>query len=174
LSDEKRQEEERVARELIARYRDVVYRQARALAGRAGIADEIFQDAFVRAFRWVRKNPSVDLDRLEGFVRHCTKLAAIDLHRKQRRYPLLSENAERLAVVSPEGKIAARIDIQNAISQLPEKERAVTELTLEGFGEQEIAHVLGLSANYVYVLTYRAKAIMRRFLSGEKPAGADE
>jgi RNA polymerase sigma factor (sigma-70 family) len=173
LSEEERLDE-RVARELIARYKETIYRQARALAGQTGIEDEIFQDTFVRAFRWIRKNPAADLDRLDGFLRHCARLAALDLHRKQRRVPPSGVDVENLTVGSPEGGIAAHIDIQNAISQLPEKERAVTTLTLEGFSEQEIARALGISAGYVYVLMYRAKARMRRWLAGEKPAGGEE
>jgi RNA polymerase sigma-70 factor (ECF subfamily) len=171
VTDEERQLDERLAAELIERYQKRVYRLARRLAAGGGIEDDIFQNAFVRAFRWIRKNPSVDLSNLEGFLVRCTRLAAIDLHRQKSRAAEVPLDAETAADMPGESRLIARVDLERSIAELPEKQRSVVTLTLEGFTEREIATVLGISPRYAGVLMVRGRASLRTLLMDKRQPG---
>jgi RNA polymerase sigma-70 factor (ECF subfamily) len=171
VTEEERQLDERLAAELIERYQRRVYRLARRLAAGGGIEDDIFQNAFVRAFRWIRKNPAVDLSNLEGFMLRCTRLAAIDLHRQKSRTAEVQLDVEPAVEAPGESRLIARLDLERSIAELPEKQRSVVALTLEGFTEREIAAILGISLRYAGVLMVRGRASLRTLLKGTGQPG---
>src|SRR5262245_29122152 len=76
-----------VVAELVTRYQGLVYNQAlRISRGNHALADEVFQETFLRLFTWLRDRPAGPT--LHTFPRLLTvfsKRAAIDLMRKEKR-----------------------------------------------------------------------------------------
>jgi RNA polymerase sigma factor (sigma-70 family) len=160
-----KQREEHVAVELIRLYKQPIYRLSQWLAAGTGIEDDIFQNAFVRAFRWIRANPTADIGALEGFLRRCARLAAIDLQRQNGRLHEIHAEVEHLAVGGGEASLIAHLDLERFVGTLPEKQRSAVLLTLEGFSENEIAAILGISTTYAGVLMSRGRANLRAMMT---------
>lgn len=158
-----------MAARLVERYKRPIYRLAKRLSAGTGIEDDIFQNAFVRAFGWVLRHPQADLEALEGFVLHCARLAAIDLLRHRSHLREAPEKADATGNFQPESSLISQLDLARLIANLPEQQRSVVELSLEGFFEREIGALLGISPMYAGVLKHRGIAGMRASLAGKQP-----
>ena len=101
----------------------------------------------------------------------CARLAAIDLHRQKNRAAEIPLDVEPAADVPGESRLIASLDLERSIAELPQKQRSVVELTLEGFTEREIAAILGISLRYAGVLMVRGRASLRTLLTGKGQPG---
>jgi RNA polymerase sigma-70 factor (ECF subfamily) len=165
---------------LMRRHNQRLFRLARAVVRDDREAEDVVQEAYVRAF--------THLDQFEGRARFATWLSRIALHealarvRRGRRFAALpeEETLSDLPVTArsgPEDRAANRelaVALAAAVDALPESHRAVFVLReVEGLSTAETAEVLGLSQPNVKVRLHRARAALRadleRRLGGEVP-----
>lgn len=165
---------------LMRRHNQRLFRLARAVVRDDREAEDVVQEAYVRAF--------THLDRFEGRARFATWLSRIALHealarvRRGRRFAALGEEETVSDLPAslkpgPEERAANRELAQAlaaAVDALPESHRAVFVLReVEGLSTAETAEVLALSEPNVKVRLHRARAALRadleRRLGGEVP-----
>jgi len=134
----------------------------RLCAGEQSDAEEILQEAWVRAaqslasFRW----SSSLRTWLSGIVVNGWRE-----HARARRRDVLLEDEP--AAAGHEVPLAARIDLAQAVGDLPDGFRAVLVLhDVEGFTHEEIGRLLGIEAGTSKSQLARAREALRRRLGG--------
>jgi RNA polymerase sigma-70 factor, ECF subfamily len=163
---------------LMRRHNQRLYRLARAVVRDDREAEDVVQEAYVRAF--------AHRDQFAGRALFSTWLSRIALHealarvRRGRRFAALPEEetlSDLPARPGPEDRAANRelaAALAAAVDSLPESHRAVFVLRhVEGLSTAETAEVLGLTQPNVKVRLHRARASLRaeleRRLGGEVP-----
>ncbi|MBP7149578.1 MAG: RNA polymerase sigma factor [Acidobacteria bacterium] len=155
---------------LMRRYNQRLFRAARAVLRDDAEAEDVLQEAWVRAF--------AALGRFEGRASVGTWLVRIALHeafarrrRRQRFVALGTEDDMGLETTpgdSPEARASTRelrAALAGAIDALPEGLRVAFVLReVEGLSTAETAEALGLSPDNVKVRLHRARAALRRGL----------
>jgi RNA polymerase sigma-70 factor (ECF subfamily) len=150
--------------ELVRRHQGRVYRLVRTLVGDAAEAEDLAQEAFVRAFR--------SIGRFRGDAAFATwlhRLAVNVVHdhrvRQARRWWLWT--ATPIDPAAPVDETLARRQlIERALASLPEDLRvAVTLRDLEGLDYREIASVLGVPIGTVESRIFRARQRLRPLLA---------
>ena len=158
--------------QLMRRYNQRVYRTARAVLRNDTEAEDVTQEAWLRAF--------AHLDQFQGRARFSTWVTRIALHEawtrarraKKREEPTMdsdvnlpedssrSENPERGASEREE-----RSFIESAVESLPDAYRLVFVLReIEGLSTAETAESLQITEDVVKTRLYRARAMLRREL----------
>ena len=142
-------------------------RYARALTRNADIADDLVQDTLVRALR------SEHLFH-GGEVRSWLYTILSNLNRNRlrslARRPALSplEDNDAPDAAGPE---AGGRDIERALATLVDDQRtALLLVVLEGLSYREVAEVQGVPIGTVMSRLARARAQIKSFLDGERPA----
>lgn len=140
-----------------------IYAVSLRMVADAALAEELTQEAFVRAWR--------KLDSFRGgsaFATWLHRLAVnlvLDRLRSRRRRRQLDEQAvppPRPAAADP----AAELDLERAIARLPPRARTVFVLyDVEGYRHQEIAEMLGLSVGATKAHLHRARRRLREELA---------
>jgi len=156
---------------LYNKYRLRLYRAALAITCDRGTAEEILQDAFVRAY--------VALDRVDASASLSPWLHRIVVNlshnwtKRKRRYPVPLEEVLACLVESgpacpedaAEGSELRQI-IRDALASLTFKRRVVIVLYyLQGFSMQEIAYILGCPVGTVKSRLHYASKALRAKLS---------
>lgn len=160
---------------LMRRYNRRVYRTARAVVRDDAEAEDIAQEAYVRAYQ--------HLDQFQGRSSFATWLTSIAFHEalarvrkrsRQQEIDAMDESSRdslpQLAVRdgSPEQSASASeisILLESSIDSLPDKYRQVFVLRdVEEMSTTEAAECLGISEENVKVRLHRARALMRREL----------
>ncbi|HET9409399.1 MAG TPA: RNA polymerase sigma factor [Candidatus Sulfotelmatobacter sp.] len=171
---------------IMRRYNQRLYRMARAILRDDGEAEDVMQDAYVRAYQ--------HLSEFEGRAKFATWLTRIAVNealgrvrRRTRFQPLETpdESGENLmstaesTTPSPERSAYDRELgglLEQAVLQLPEDYRIVfTMREVEEMNTAETAECLGLTEENVKVRLHRARAMLRRELYeqvGAATAGA--
>jgi RNA polymerase sigma-70 factor (ECF subfamily) len=152
---------------LMRRHNQSLFRILRGVADRAGDAEELLQDAWVKAFQ--------HLATFRGEARFSTWVARIAIHeagaraRRGRRFEALSPVVEE-ALRAPRGEeplhraetSELRRLLEEAIDGLSPALRAVLVLRdVEGLSTAETAAALDLSAEAVKVRLHRARTALR-------------
>lgn len=155
--------------ELIRRHQGKVRGLLLRLAGDRTLADDLAQEAFLRAYR--------GLAGFEGRARFSTWLYRIAYnvylnHRARTKvHAALPENFEN-GTAAPESALSQsrsdlRRDLEAAIGALPERYRAVIMLYyLEDVSYPEIAEILDLPLGTVKTHLHRAKRLLRTHMHG--------
>jgi RNA polymerase sigma-70 factor (ECF subfamily) len=154
---------------LVQRYQRPVYRLAYRLLMHHADAEDVVQETFLRAYRYL---PSFDPQR--SFRRWLYAIAVRECHRLQRgrgRLPVveLDESLPDPAwASSPEQVYAQRelgAEIQRALLTLSWHQRTALILSaVEGLPSAEVAEVLGCSAPTARIHLFRARKNLRRAL----------
>jgi RNA polymerase sigma-70 factor (ECF subfamily) len=142
-------------------------RYARALTRNADIADDLVQDTLVRALR------SEHLFH-GGEIRSWLYTILTNLNRNRlrslARRPVLSPIDDNDAPDMP-GPEAGGRDIERALASLVEDQRSALMLVvLEGLSYREVAEIQGVPIGTVMSRLARARAQIKSFLDGERPA----
>ncbi|MDO8106297.1 sigma-70 family RNA polymerase sigma factor [Isoptericola sp. b441] len=130
-------------------------------------ADDAVQDAFSRVFSAVRGGGGPDV-AFRAYLFTVLRRVALDRIESVRRTEPTDDDAafEGIAVASSEEPALEGFErgvVSQAYSSLPERWQAVLWYTeVEGLSAQEIAPVLGLTANGVAALAYRAREGLRQ------------
>ncbi len=162
---------------LVERYKDLVHDMVYRMIGDAVRAEDIAQDAFVKAY--------LSLRDFRGESRFSTWLCRIamnrckDMLRRARREILMPggpEGEPHASYVPDEGETpAATLErrerealIQRALARLPVKYReAVVLHHMEGMDFKEVGVLLGIAAGAAKVRTFRGREMLRRLLERE-------
>ncbi len=168
-------------------FRPAAQRFARRLLGHVHDAEEAVQDAFVRLLQ--APDQFEGRSSLRTYVLAAVRNACVDCWRRR------STKSGRLHEVNPDttaffrrlpqGSRFAGVSTQMqrresqeivraAIETLPEQQRACMVLRdLEGLAYREVAEVLGITANHVGVLLYKARTRLRTVIEEGDFLGGD-
>lgn len=167
---------------LVRRYNQRLYRVALGILGNDAEAEDVMQDAYVRAY--------THLAQFAGEARFSTWLTRIAVYealaraRRRRRaveMDAMPDRAKETLTISteqnPEERAIGR-DLQSvletAIQALPEAYRVVVLLRdVEGLNTAEAAGCLGLSEPLVKVRLHRGRAMLRRDLAARAHGALD-
>src|SRR4029453_9398124 len=150
---------------IMRRYNQRIYRAVRAITGNDGEAEDVMQDAYVRAY--------AHLDQYAGRASFATWLTRIAVHealarrRRWERFVDLDDVMPTLVFPGrgPEQRATARelrARRQEAIDELPPGFRAVFVLReVEGLSTAETAESLGIPAETVKTRLHRARSLLR-------------
>ena len=165
---------------LVDRYRDAVYSVALRYMRRPDLADDVTQDAFLRAY------DALDTFRNEegrGFKSWLLRIAsnrALDVLRYEGRRPASSLDAAleseesnwEPAESSEEGparlseQAALRQYLESALGDLPDDQRlAVILFDIEGYSYEEIAEISGVAVGTVKSRLHRGRTRLRDILN---------
>ena len=165
---------------IMRRYNQRLYRVSRSILGNDGEAEDVTQDAYVRAY--------THLDQFDGRARFATWLTKIAVYealaRLRRRQRLVAIDATseltgesmylESKAPSPEQEVLThtmKIILEAAVDRLPETYRSVFMLReVEGMSTAETAECLSLSEEAVKVRLHRARALMRKHIYAETGA----
>jgi RNA polymerase sigma-70 factor (ECF subfamily) len=160
---------------VMRRHNQRLYRVARAILRNDGEAEDVMQDAYVRAYE--------HLDQFAGRAKFSTWLTRIAVHealarqRRGNRYQELAPMSEQegnpmdtLASLAPDPEQQASTSevrrlLEEAIENLPDDYRTIFVLRdMEEMTTTEAADVLEISEANVKVRLYRARALLRKSL----------
>ena len=159
---------------IMRRYNQRLYRVARAILRNDGEAEDVMQDAYVRAYE--------HLDQFAGKAAFSTWLTRIAVHEalarkrrmgRQEELDALQMNGDSMGILkssapSPEAETAqlqARQLLETAIDALPEAYRAVVVMReVEELSVAETAETLGVSEAVIKTRLHRAHAMLRKEL----------
>jgi len=163
---------------LMRRYNQRLYRITRAIVGDAGEAEDVTQDAYVRAFE--------HLEQFAGRARFSTWLTRIAVHeasarrRRRGRQTSIEEGIPTLAsaAAGPEQRAADHElgqVIETALDALPEVYSSVFMLReVEGLSTAETAACLDINAETVKTRLHRARALLRNHITARMGAVVKE
>jgi len=154
--------------ELYRRHRDRIYGLLWRLAGGdAALAEDLLQEAFVRAWR--------KLDSFRGDSRFATWLHRLSANvaltdrrtrvRTAGRETPLDDTIERVATGERDVPAPEQMDLEAAIAALPERARAVLVLyDIEGYSHAEVAELTGMAIGSSKAQLHRARRLVREDL----------
>jgi RNA polymerase sigma-70 factor, ECF subfamily len=149
-----------------------LYRLAARIMADGGEAEDVLQDAYMRAF------DALSAGRFDGRAGIATWLYrivantamdALRARRRRKRTALVDDVAD--APVDDEGRLAARAalhELRGFLEDLPADQRTALVLKeLEGLSSSEAAEVMGCSVGAVEQRLVRARATLRRRSDGD-------
>jgi RNA polymerase sigma-70 factor (ECF subfamily) len=157
--------------QLMRRHNTRVYRAARAILRDESEAEDVMQDAFVRAYEHLRQ--------FEGRARFSTWLTRIAVNealarlKRGKRLTSLDSEVEEPAMAtqassSPEQQVSdaeARSSLEAAVAKLPDEFRTVFVLrAVEGMSGAETAECLGIPEETVKTRLHRARGRLQQML----------
>jgi RNA polymerase sigma-70 factor (ECF subfamily) len=164
--------------ELMRRHNTRVYRAARAIVRDDAEAEDVMQDAWVRAYE--------HLAEFEGRARFSTWLTRIAVHealarvRRSKRLTALDDQAQEAAMTTPidasPEQQASDVEmlgvIERAVTALPDDFRSVFVLrAVEGMSGAETAECLGIAEETVKTRLHRARARIQEQLQKDVESG---
>jgi RNA polymerase sigma-70 factor, ECF subfamily len=163
--------EQRLFEALMRRHNPQVYRAARSILHDDGEAEDVMQDAYVRAYEHLRE--------FEGRSRFSTWVTRIAVHealaraRRNKRHDTFDAAEEgpsmpAAPVASPEQQTSdgeMRLLLEKAVGALPEEFRSVFVLrAVQGMNGAEVADCLGIEEATVKTRLFRARGRLRDLL----------
>lgn len=145
---------------------DKVYRLCLAYTGHAQDAEDLRQESLYRAYKAFHlfENQS----SFDTWMYRITVNCCLSWIKRQKKNTLIAEDAAtaielQLDQAATDDQQPAEIDALLAcIHQLNEVNRLIVGLTLEGYKQQEIAQVLGMSHSAISVRFHRIKEILKK------------
>jgi RNA polymerase sigma-70 factor (ECF subfamily) len=163
---------------LMRRHNERVYRAARAILRNEAEAEDVMQDAYVRAYEHLKD--------FAGRARFSTWLTRIAVHealarvRRSKRFDSLEEHTEERSMSTNAGEspeqqasdVEMRALLEKAVDALPDEFRAVFVLrAVEGLSGAEVAECLGIGEETVKTRLFRARGRLQEMLvSSIEPA----
>jgi RNA polymerase sigma-70 factor, ECF subfamily len=160
---------------IMRRHNQLLYRVARAILRNDSEAEDVMQDAYVRAYE--------HLDQFAGRAKFSTWLTRIAVHealarqRRENRYQELEPMSERegdpmdrFASLAPDPEQQAsnsevRRLLEEAVEKLPDAYRTIFMLRdIEDMSTTDAAEVLEITEDNVKVRLHRARALLRKSL----------
>jgi RNA polymerase sigma-70 factor (ECF subfamily) len=159
-----RAERERLFHELFAENRARIQRLCYGYLGAAGDVDDLFQEVMINAWNSL---PSFRGESRAGTWLYRVAVNTALVHRRRRRatepLPELRDPARGAQQsLEDEERLAA---LRAAIATLPDQDRLIITLLLEGLSYREIAEITGLTVNHVGVKISRIKQTLEGMLT---------
>jgi len=148
--------------ELYRRHAGRVYAVCLRIVGDPARAEDLSQEAFVRAWRGLKGFRGDS--RLSSWLhRIAVNVALRDLRRNARQEVELDETVH--AAPAQSGPIALR-DLEQAIQALPDRARTVFVLhDIEGYSHEEVGELAGMAAGTSKAQLHRARKLLQGSLS---------
>lgn len=137
------------------------------VSGRADLADDLLQEAFLRFLNRPAGVPRLD-DGVAYLYRIATNLLRDRWRRQQREQGWLREllSRDRWLVARDAQQ---RVDLERGLAQLAPRDRALLWLAyVDGYAHREIAEILAVEPGSVRVMLFRAKKKLASRLVPEK------
>lgn len=156
-----RRGDERALEELVRRHQGRVYNLAYRMLRSAEEAEDVTQDAFLRALAAL---PRLRDERaFAPWLLRITANLCITRLRKRVRNP--EEALEAADVPAPEEDTLARLELEKALARLPVRYRlALTTFYVEGRSYREAAELVGVPVTTFRTQLYRAREMLRQAL----------
>ena len=154
--------------QLYRRHRDRIYALLwRLSGGDASLAEDLLQESFVRA--WQKLHTFRGESRFGTWLhRLSANVGLSDRRTRLRRVgheQRMEEATDRVAVGEKDVSADKRMDLELAISRLPERARTVLVLyDVEGYSHAEIADVTGMAVGSSKAQLHRARKLIRETL----------
>ncbi len=154
---------------LVVRHRTFVYRLAHRLTGRHEDADDLAQDAFLRAYRSLHRFRGESLFRT-WLTRILVNLA-INARQRRREAVTLDETDAAVGRPSEAASVTLRGQVRRAVGTLPRRQRQILMLKVyEEMKFSEIAAAAGISIGTAKATFFQAvRALRGRLLSPPGP-----
>jgi len=162
---------------LVLPYLDAAYTLARYLVGNEHDAQDVVQDAYLRALKYFDGFRGAGGDDGRAWLLAIVRNTAYTWHRRHRADALATEfdeelHSETVAHVHPETTLlreAAHASLRHAIDGLPREFREVIVLReLEGLSYKEISDVAGVPVGTVMSRLARARKRLQEALRAEQ------
>lgn len=140
----------------------LVFRTAYRITGNAADAEDALQTVFLRLLR--RDRNTGPLENPESYLRRAAINAALDVIRSRRADPTVPLPEDIPDLLQPDiGNL--RQALARAVAQLKPRSAEIFALRfLEGFNNQQIARMLGISQVLVAVIVHRTRQQLRKEL----------
>lgn len=157
--------------QLVIRNQDLVFSLAFKLSGNRDLANDIAQEAFIRAWRAIEKFRGDSA--FSTWIYRITVNTAWTLRKKAKKHNLANIEETQEPIVIDEKKdpelIAINSDLsfvlRQALNKLPMEQRIIVELkNIEGRSHKEIAEYLGITVTAAKVRLHRAHQKLRVML----------
>lgn len=157
--------------QLMRRHNARVYRAARAILRDDREAEDVMQDAYVRAYEHL-----ADFEGRAQFSTWITRIAvneALARVRRTKRFDSLESHPEEASMITHEGSspeqqasdVELRAVLETAVAQLPDDFRSVFVLrAVEGMSGVEVAECLGIPEDTVKTRLHRARGRLQEML----------
>jgi RNA polymerase sigma-70 factor, ECF subfamily len=146
-----------------------LYNLAYRMAGTANDAEDLLQDIFLLAYRKVgsfRGESSLGTWLYRLAMNHCLDVLRSRQSRMGQQTDSLDEEGAPVPAAVPTLGAVSRIDLERAISRLPQACRAAFLLhDVEGFGHQEVGAILGISEGTSKSQVHKARLRIRQYLT---------
>ena len=165
-------DDKRAITELYALHHERVYRAAWRVTGNAADAEDVLQTVFLRL---LRREDSVILDETAaGYLQRAAVNAGVDLLRKRKIAKADPLEDAQASLATPEPGPSSQHEsketeqrVRAAVAALAPRAAEIFVLRyFEGYGNREIASMLGTSWSTVAVTLHRARAQVRKTLAG--------
>jgi RNA polymerase sigma-70 factor (ECF subfamily) len=125
----------------------------------AALAEDLTSAVFLKALRWLEQDRSKE--SVKGWLYATARSLVADYWREHAQLPQVSLEAAEDVPMQPDASEAQmqslQARIQHLLDGLPARERDILTLRyFQGYSAAEIGAVLGISANHVRVLQFRA------------------
>ncbi|WP_062291033.1 RNA polymerase sigma factor [Demequina phytophila] len=138
-----------------------LYGYAFVLTGNPADADDLLQDALVRAFK--RGRGPENVDAAHAYVKRAIQTTFIDTHRRASVRPRRDHRDADRVIDDPSGASATRDAVHEAVLSLPPRERTCVVMRyFDGLASPAIAEELGISAGTVRGYLASAVETLRR------------
>jgi len=166
------EEEKKEFEEVALQYMDPLYSAALRMTRNGSEAEDLVQDAYLRAYRFFDKFEKGT--NFKAWLFKILKNVYINKYRKEARTPQMLDVSDVEATggisneLTPERQIFDKLlddDITNAVDSLPEEFRLAIVLSdLEGFSYKEIADILECPIGTVMSRLHRGRKLLRENL----------
>ena len=129
------------------------------------VSQDIMQESFARHFQSYSHEAVISPALLYTIARN----AFVDHFRQQNKFPI-TENVIPQASVDEEKSFIAKEEtsrMYNALNKLPEQDREILSLVVNGVAYKEIAEIFGLTVANVKVRIHRTRTKLRELMQNE-------
>ena len=157
--------------QLVIRHQDLVFSLAYKLTGNREMANDVAQEAFIRAWKAIEKFRGDST--FSTWIYRITVNTAWTLRRKAKKHNTLNIDDTYEPIIIDEKKdpelVAINSDLSsvliNALDKIPIEQRIIVELkNIEGRSHKEIAEYLDISVTAAKVRLHRAHQKLRQIL----------
>lgn len=140
-----------------------VYALCLRMSADQGLAEELVQDVFVKAWRKIGSFSGVSA--FSTWLYRITANAALDAIKRHRRDPVrglsISDEGEFANQAAAEVDPITRLSLERALASLPDRARmAIVLYAVEGYRYEEVAELMGVSIGTVKSHIHRARELL--------------
>jgi RNA polymerase sigma-70 factor (ECF subfamily) len=158
--------EERAFRTVVEATSRTLFRTAVRFLGSEAEAQELVQDAYLRAFEALRGGKWEPTTKAYGWLMRIVTHAAIDALRRRKARPAALPDGPPAVLVDDRADAERRLRLRDLLRWLddlaPDQRAAVVLRHLEGLSNGEVARILEISEGAVEQRLLRAKAALRK------------